>query len=63
MEGGQKIKVLFCVPEKGAEQTESLIARIPEIMAKYVTSYKTVKNVQEYEGLGADDKNVDVVVV
>jgi phosphoglycerate dehydrogenase-like enzyme len=63
MEGGQKVKVIFCVPEKGPEQTESLIARIPEVMAKYVTSYKTVRNLAEYEGLAADDKNVDVVVV
>ena len=45
MESAQRVKVLFCVPEKGPEQTESLIARIPEAMEKYVTSYNTVKNI------------------
>ena len=51
------------MPEKGPEQTESLIARIPEIMEKHVTSYKTVRNIKEYEDLEANDKQVDVVVV
>ena len=32
-------------------------------MEKHVTSYKTVRNIKEYEDLEANDKQVDVVVV
>ena len=56
-------KVLFCVGAKGPAQTESLIARIPEQMAKYVSSYKCVKDMDEYAALSEEDKNVDIVVV
>jgi len=40
-----------------------LISKIPEAMTKYVSSYKLVKDMEEYDALAADDKNVDVVVV
>jgi phosphoglycerate dehydrogenase-like enzyme len=56
-------RVLFCVPPKGPAQTESLIGRIPETMAKFVSSYKTVKDMDEYAALSDEDKNVDILVV
>lgn len=60
---GQKFKALFCVPPKGSAQTEGLIAKVPEQMAKYISSYKFVKDMDEYAALADEDKKVEIVVV
>lgn len=61
MQGGKRL--LFCVPPKGPAQTEGLISKIPEIMAKYVASYKTVKDMDEYAALSDDEKQPDIIIV
>lgn len=53
-----KYKALFCVPPKGPAQTEGLIAKIPDAMGKYISSYKFVKDMDEYAALSDDDKKV-----
>lgn len=56
-------KLLICVPGKGQAQTQGLLSKISDKMAKLVSSYTFVKDMEEYGALSEEEKAVDIMVV